>query len=170
MVVKWLNITNQTSENTLQIIQNFKNIKMRIQKISAVEPMILEAINSFLNQLFEDERQITRKQVEDIISDRNSNLFFAVNEEGEYLGMITIGTYFSPSGKKAWIEDVVVDQKYRGEGVGIFLTTFAIEFAREIQSDVVMLTSKPSRISANNLYKKLGFEQRVTNVYRFLLK
>jgi ribosomal protein S18 acetylase RimI-like enzyme len=91
-----------------------------------------------------------------------------VNDKGVILGMLTVGFYHAPTGKKAWIEDVVVDDNYRGLGVGKNLTNFAIQFTKDQQADVVMLTSKPSRVSANNLYKKVGFEQRETNVYRIV--
>ena len=143
---------------------------MNIHKIANSDFETLEAVNQFLNQLVEKEYKITQLQLEAIISDYNSNLFFASNEDGQYLGMLTVGIYHAPTGKKAWIEDVVVDQRFRGEGVGIALTDFAIQFAKDQQAEVVILTSKPSRISANNLYKKLGFQLKETNVYRFPLK
>ena len=142
---------------------------MRIEEITSYHPELLAAINNFLNLLVENEYQITKQQVEVIISDTNSHLFFAVDDKGVQLGMLTVGFYHAPTGEKAWIEDVVVDEKYRGLGVGESLTNFAIRFSKDHQADVVMLTSKPSRISANNLYKKVGFKQRETNVYRIVL-
>ncbi len=143
---------------------------MKIEEITTYHPKIHEAIGKFLHLLTGNVYPITKEQVEEILSDKNSHLFFAVNDTGAYSGMITVGLYCSPTGKKAWIEDVVVDEKYRGEGVGKNLTNFAIQFAKEQQADVVMLTSKPARISANNLYKKVGFEQKETNVYRMMFK
>ena len=142
---------------------------MRIEEITSYHPELLATINNLLNLLVENEYLITKQQVETIISDANSHLFFAVDDEGVQLGMLTVGFYHAPTGKKAWIEDVVVDEKYRGQGVGESLTSFAIRFAKDQQADVVMLTSRPARISANNLYKKVGFEQRETNVYRIVL-
>ncbi len=141
---------------------------MRIEEITSYHPDLIIVINKFLNLLVEHNYLITKQEVEAIISDANSHLFFAVDDDGVQLGMLTVGFYHAPTGKKAWIEDVVVDEKYRGLGVGESLTNFAIRFAKDQQADVVMLTSKPSRISANNLYKKVGFEQRETNVYRIV--
>ena len=143
---------------------------MKIEEITNYQPKIHRTINGFLNLLVDNDFEITKEQVEAILSDANSHLFFAVNDDGAYSGMLTVGIYFSPSGKKAWIEDVVVAEKYRGEGVGRDLTTFAIQFAKDQEADVVMLTSKPTRISANKLYKKVGFEQKETNVYRMMFK
>ncbi len=142
---------------------------MRIEEITSYHPELLPTINKFLNLLVDNNYLITKQQVEAIISDTNSHLFFAVDEKGVQLGMLTVGFYHAPTGKKAWIEDVVVGEKYRGHGVGESLTNFAIRFAKDQQADLVMLTSKPSRISANNLYRKVGFEQRKTNVYRIVL-
>ncbi len=143
---------------------------MKIQEITNYSPEIEEAINKFLSQLIENSILITQRQVESIIWDSNSHLFFGINKDGDYTGMLTVGIYSSPTGKKAWIEDVVVDEKYRGQGIGIDLTKFAIQFAKDQQAAVVMLTSKPARISANNLYKKIGFQLKETNVYRMMLK
>ncbi len=85
------------------------------------------------------------------------------------VGMLTIGLYYSPTGSKAWIEDVVVDNAYRGQGLGRMLVAEAIEQAREWGAQTLMLTSNPKRIAANALYCSLGFEPKETNVYRMVL-
>ena len=143
---------------------------MKIREIKEYEPETQDAIIRLSNQLTGKECLIGREQLELIISDENSHLFVAMNDEGIILGMVTVGIYRSPTGKKGWIEDVVVDEGSRGQGTGENLTNFAIEFAKSQQADVVMLTSKPERISANKLYKKLGFQLKETNVYRLSLK
>jgi len=84
--------------------------------------------------------------------------------------MLTLGTYYIPTGTKVWIEDVVVDESQRGKGIGQELTIFAVIFAGSLNAESVELTSRPSRIAANKLYQKLGFIKRETNVYRFDLK
>lgn len=143
---------------------------MKIEEITNYNPEIQQTISKFLNQLIETESNFTREQFEAIISDPNSHLFFASSNDNDLLGMLTVGFYHSPTGKKAWIEDVVVDQVYRGLGAGKALINFSIQFAKEQQADVVMLTSKPERISANNLYKKTGFRLKETNVYKMQIK
>ena len=84
--------------------------------------------------------------------------------------MLTVGIYISPTGKKAWIEDVVVDESYRGKGIGQMLMNFAVDYVKQMKVSVLMLTSNPSRIAANKLYVKLGFEKKETNVYRFVIR
>jgi ribosomal protein S18 acetylase RimI-like enzyme len=71
---------------------------------------------------------------------------------------------------RAWIEDVVVDQSARGQGVGEALGRAALSRAAAAGARTVDLTSRASREAANRLYRRLGFEQRDTNVYRILLE
>mgnify|MGYP000013549106 FL=1 len=84
--------------------------------------------------------------------------------------MLTVGIYHSPTGGKAWIEDVVVDEKYRGQGLSKQQVTHAVRSVKEQGIPLIMLTSNPTRIAANKLYQKLGFEQKQTNVYRMNLE
>ena len=64
------------------------------------------------------------------------------------------------------VRDVVVDGDARGKGVGAALNRFALEVAESLGARSVDLTSRPTREVANRLYKRLGFVQRDTNVYR----
>jgi len=148
----------------------FRKMEIKIREITHYCPEIVDTINRFVSQLTGNESVITMQQLEAIVSDPNSHLFFAMNDEGEYQGMISVGIYTTPTGRKAWIEDVVVDELYRGQGVGKALTLFAIQYAKEEQAEVLMLTSNHTRINANKLYKKVGFETKDTNVYRMILK
>jgi ribosomal protein S18 acetylase RimI-like enzyme len=85
------------------------------------------------------------------------------------VGMLTLVTFRLPTGVRAWIEDVVVDGGSRGRGVGEALTLAALEIAADRGAQTVDLTSRPSREAANRLYRRMGFEPRETNVYRFPL-
>ncbi|MED5220550.1 MAG: GNAT family N-acetyltransferase, partial [Actinomycetota bacterium] len=74
--------------------------------------------------------------------------------------------FWIPTGLRAWIEDVVVDEAARGQGVGEALNREAIGRAQAEGATTVDLTSRPSREAANRLYQRLGFQERSTNVYR----
>ena len=76
---------------------------------------------------------------------------------------------YSPTGAHGWIEDVVVDQAARGQGVGRMLTQALLDKARALGMKQVYLTSRPGRVAANQLYQSMGFVRRETNVYRFIL-
>jgi len=81
-------------------------------------------------------------------------------------GMLTIVTFRILSGLRVWIEDVVVDEAARRQGIGEALNRAAIGYARSLGARTVELSSRPTRVAANKLYRKLGFERRNTNVYR----
>ena len=139
---------------------------MKIKEISDYNIETKIIIDSFLKLLVEKQISVTELTLKELISADNSHLFFAMDESDNCMGMITLGIYISPTGKKGWIEDVVVNDEYRGRGVGKNLTEFAIQFAKQKQVDLLMLTSNPVRVAANILYIKLGFEKKETNVYK----
>ena len=80
--------------------------------------------------------------------------------------MLTLVIFPIPSGVRAWIEDVVVDEAGRGRGVGELLNRFALELAKQEGARTVDLTSRSSREAANRLYQRIGFQPRATNIYR----
>ena len=101
-----------------------------------------------------------------IVDNRDSALFVA-RIGGQIVGGLTLAMYRIPTGLKAWIEDVVVDEAARGRGVGEALNVAALEEARRRGARDVNLTSRPSREAANRLYERLGFHRRESNVYRY---
>ena len=58
----------------------------------------------------------------------------------------------------------------RGQGIGEALTKACLNAAKKAGAPQVGLTSHPGRVAANVLYRKMGFEQRNTNVYRYVFK
>jgi len=104
-----------------------------------------------------------------VIMSSGSTLFVA-RVDGRIVGSLTLVMYRIPTGLKAWIEDVVVDESARGHGVGEALSQAALEEARRHGAKVVSLTSRPSRDAANRLYQRIGFVARDTNVYRYSLE
>ena len=92
---------------------------------------------------------------------------FVARVDGVIAGSLTLVMYRIATGLKAWIEDVVVDEAARGQGVGEALNYAAIEEARRHGAKAVSLTSRPSREAANRLYQRIGFSARDTNVYRY---
>jgi ribosomal protein S18 acetylase RimI-like enzyme len=85
---------------------------------------------------------------------------------GRVVGMLTLAIFLVPTGLRAWIEDVVVDERVRGAGVASALIRAAVDHAERQGARTVDLTSRPQREAANRLYVRLGFERRDTNVYR----
>lgn len=96
-----------------------------------------------------------------------TNTLLVAWHDGEPVGMLTLVVFPIPSGIRAWIEDVVVDERLRGHGIGAALTDEAVRVAHHNGARTVDLTSRPSRVAANRLYQRLGFHQRESTVYRF---
>lgn len=124
-----------------------------------------EAIQRFLDQLTTNPMTLTEEMFRQLLASPNSHLFFLMKDE-QTAGMLTVGIYHSPTGGKAWIEDVVVDEAFRGQGLSKLLVTHAIEFTKSQGIPSLMLTSNPKRIAANKLYQAMGFGRKETNVYR----
>jgi ribosomal protein S18 acetylase RimI-like enzyme len=99
----------------------------------------------------------------------DDTVLFVARDGGHIVGSLTLAFYRIPTGLKAWIEDVVVDDAARGRGIGEMLNQAALDEARSRGAKDVSLTSRPSREAANRLYQRIGFERRETNVYRYKL-
>jgi len=132
----------------------------------AVTPEVVDAIARLVPQLSRSAPPPTAAQLEDIATSPASHLLVA-RVDGEIVGSLTLIVFRIPTGVRAWIEDVVVDEAARGHGVGEALNREAIAIARGRGAITVDLTSRPSREAANRLYQRLGFVQRDTNVYRY---
>lgn len=142
---------------------------IEILEVKDFTPDYMDAVQKLLDQLTTRPVKLAEATLKEIISRENTHLFFLLADK-EIAGMLTVGIYYSPTGGKAWIEDVVVDEKYRGQGFSKQLVAHAIRFVKEQGIPLLMLTSNPTRIAANKLYSRLGFEQKQTNVYRMKLE
>lgn len=139
---------------------------MEIIEITGYSKSVLKALNELLPQLLSSATQLTESALKEIADSNSSHLLMA-EENGEFFGSLTLAVFSIPTGKRAWIEDVVVSENARGKGIGCLLTEYVIELAASLGAKTVDLTSRPSREAANALYKKAGFLQRETNVYRY---
>lgn len=130
----------------------------------------IQIANQLIFELTGRDTRLTVKDLCEIIDSENSILFVA-KHNGNTVGMATLGTYTTPTGKKAWIEDVVVAKEQRGKGIGRKLIEYIIEYAKNNMSPcALMLTSRPERIEANKLYGSAGFELRRTNAYKMTVR
>ncbi len=139
--------------------------------VSATEATdeLVEACKRLIPQLSSSNPPPTKEELAEIISSPATVLLVA-RVDGIIAGILTLATFRIPTGVRAWIEDVVVDDSARGHGVGQALNLTAIEEARKRGAITVDLTSRPSREAANRLYQRIGFEARSTNVYRYTIK
>jgi ribosomal protein S18 acetylase RimI-like enzyme len=140
---------------------------VRVEEADAVSSELVAAIAALVGQLSSSALPPGATALEEIIASPASRLLLARERDGRIIGMLTIVLFPIPTGIRAWIEDVVVDEDARGRGVGATLTQAALDLAVAHGARTVDLTSRPGREAANRLYARLGFEQRQTNVYRY---
>ncbi len=133
---------------------------------ASVDAELVAAVTALLPQLSRSAPPPTPEQLARIVDDPATTLFVA-EDDGRIVGTLTLAAFEIPTGRRAWIEDVVTDAAARGKGVASALVNAALAHASEIGARTVDLTSRPDREDANRLYVQLGFEQRVTNVYRY---
>lgn len=105
-----------------------------------------------------------------VVAAPSSHLFAMTEEDGHIIGTASLCVFDAPTGRKGHVEDVVVLSEYRGRGLGRQLLEHLIDYARkELVTVDLYLTSKPSRIAANALYRSLGFQTKETNVYKMII-
>ena len=142
---------------------------LEIFEVNEARASLVESINRLLVQLSSSGRCVTVEQLQALVECKASHLFLG-RYKGEIVAMLTLGEYLAPTGRKMWIEDVVVDVASRGHSFGRLMVEHAVGYARAVGDGVLMLTSRPSRIAANALYRSCDFEPKETNVYTMKIK
>jgi ribosomal protein S18 acetylase RimI-like enzyme len=140
---------------------------MFIVRATAVTDELLEAFERLMPQLNLSYPAPTRRELELLVSSGASILLIAryPDELAPIVGILTLIVYRVPTGVHARIEDVIVNEAMRGNGIGGALIRHALSMAREAGADGVALTSNPRREAANRLYQRLGFKLWKTNLY-----
>ncbi len=139
---------------------------MRVEEATELSDDLVEAIGGLVRQLSSSSPPPSQAELEEIAASPATRLLVARDDGGAVAGTLTLVLFRIPTGLRAWIEDVVVDEGARGRGVGEALNREALRIAAEAGARTVDLTSRPDREAANRLYERLGFRRRETNVYR----
>ena len=137
-----------------------------VEIAAEVTPELVEAFAHLVPQLSSSNPPPSEAELAELVASPATTVFVARGKGDAIAGTLTLCTFRIPTGIRAWIEDVVVDDAARGQGVGKALTLAAVDEARRLGARTVDLTSRPSREAANHLYQSLGFQLRTTNVYR----
>lgn len=125
----------------------------------------IDGINNLLGQLTSSPKEMNETLLQAIVESDRTHLFLAYIGN-QIVGMATLAAYVIPTGTKAWVEDVVVDNNFRGNHIGKKLVNHVVEYTKKYSPCSLMLTSRPMRVAANKLYQSVGFEKRETNVYK----
>lgn len=139
------------------------------EELTQVTQKDLDAINALQSQLARSLwKPLTYAQLIDVVKDNNVTAMVA-RDGGKIIGMGILAVFHGILGKHATLEDMVVDEAYRGQGIGVKMGQSLLEVAKKGRVVSIELTVRPEREAANKLYQKLGFEKRETNVYRLKL-
>lgn len=138
-----------------------------LKRIKTANKQILTAINFLLPQLSSTAKKLPMLRLSQIAKDKNT-IFIGVWDGKNMIGMGFIIFILTPAGFRARIEDVVIDERHRGHGLGDKLTRLLISEARKKRVSYIELTSRPNRVAANRLYRRLGFKRHHTSMYRLV--
>jgi ribosomal protein S18 acetylase RimI-like enzyme len=141
-----------------------KEGEVSVEAATAATPELVDAIALLLPHLSRA-RPPDRAALEKLVDSEATTLLVS-RLGGEIVGMLSLAEFDVPTGRRGWIEDVVVFPELRGRGIATALIRDAIERARRSGCRTLDLTSRPVREEANRLYLRVGFELRETNVYR----
>jgi GNAT superfamily N-acetyltransferase len=145
-----------------------------------IEPATVEdlpALADLLHELFAGESDFRPNQVKQlrglklIIEQPNKGRIFVIRSYGKLLGMInllfTIST--AEGGAVIILEDLIVVQDHRSEGLGTQLLDYALDFAR--QKDFQRITLLTDRLDerAKRFFKRRAFQESGMVPMRWLL-
>ncbi len=136
--------------------------------LDKVSDELVEAFARLLPQLSRSAPRLGPDELDAVVS-HEANTVLVARSGGTVTGTLTLVMFPLPTGLRAWIEDVVVDEAARGQGTGEALTHEALRIAREAGARTVDLTSRPAREAAGRLYERLGFTIRESRLYRYPL-
>lgn len=140
--------------------------QVEISTVTEVDDRLVRTFERLIPQLSRSSPPPTIAELQSVVASPSCHLLIASDDE-EILGTLTLVVFPIPTALRAWIEDVVVDDAARGRGVASKLNLYAIDLAHQLGAKTIDLTSRPSRETANRMYKRLGFVARDTNVYRY---
>lgn len=140
---------------------------MFIVRATTVTDELMDAITRLMPQLKLKYSLPTRSEIEALVGSKTSVLLVvrSPDQHSPIVGMLTLLVNRVPSGIRAHVEDIVVDEAMRGQGIGEALIRHALNVAREAGANGVGLTTNPRREAANRLYQRMGFNHWKTNIY-----
>ncbi len=139
---------------------------VHVAVLREVTDEVVEAFRRLTPQLSSSADPPDREALTQIVSSSACTLLLARSGD-KIAGTLTLVMFPIPTGFRAWIEDVIVDEAARGQGIGEILTVEALKLAESAGARTVDLTSRPSREAAGRLYERVGFQPRSTRHYRY---
>ncbi|MGE0737903.1 GNAT family N-acetyltransferase [Sulfurimonas sp.] len=141
----------------------------RVAKIEDIKELC-----RLLNELFTQEAEFTPDEVVQeralakIISDESIGEIFVASHDGEIVAMVNILYTFSTAlgAKVAILEDMIVDERYRGQDIGSSLMDFALKRIKAKGCKRITLLSDSDNFKAHKFYEKQGFTKSAMIPFR----
>jgi ribosomal protein S18 acetylase RimI-like enzyme len=143
-----------------------RRVTIAVETLDEVTDEAVEAFGRLLPQLSRSAKPLDAAALAAVASSPAVTVLVARSDD-RIVGSLSLVIFRIPTGLRAWIEDVVVDEAARGQGVGAMLTREALRLARAAGVRTVDLSTRPSRVAAGRLYEREGFKQRETRMYRY---
>ncbi len=141
-------------------------VSVHVEVVRDATSEVTEAMRRLVPQLSASADPPDEKTLQRIVGSEATTLL-AARADGRIVGLLALAMFPIPTGLRAWIEDVIVDEAARGRGIGEALTREALSLAQAAGARTVDLTSRPSRVAAGRLYERVGFAARSTRIYRY---
>lgn len=136
-------------------------MKIHFLKKTDLTPTIEKQIQILFSELSD----IPTLSVESLLQLPQPPYIAVCSENDVVIGMATMAVYDIISGRKAWIEDVIVSSDYRKKGIGELLVQNLIKKAKELNVKAILLHSNPKREAAHRLYKRMGFAEKDSSLF-----
>jgi ribosomal protein S18 acetylase RimI-like enzyme len=143
-------------------------VSVDVEVLSEVTDEVVEAFGRLLPQLSTTASPLGADALTEMVAAPAITVLVA-RADGKIVGTLTLAMFPIPTGVRAWIEDVVVDESARGKGAGQALTLEALRIAEKGGARTVDLTTRPSREAAGRLYERVGFLRRESRLYRYTI-
>ena len=139
-----------------------------VSRLGAVSKGIADDLSKLASELHGTPQKSALAALKDLKElSKNPHASVVVAKDGKrVVGMAMLFTMQKVGKRVASVEDVVVLSEYRGKGIGEKLMRGILIEAKRRKLHSLSLTSRPTRVAANKLYKKLGFKRKETNAYK----
>lgn len=140
---------------------------MEVIRLTTFDHETMQQVDSLLHMLSPKSQPVDSSRLRSLIEEERLHLFVCRDDNAGIMGMLTLTCCPTLARDRYWIEDVIVDEAFRGQGAGRALLRAAVGYARqELKASCIYLTSNPSRVQARALYRSEGFEGYETGVFR----
>lgn len=125
---------------------------------------IFELVKVFATS-FEPKTEPFTRSFEQILADSSAYVFVA-EEDGKIIGYALgfIHSTFFANGNIAWLEEIMVDERFRRTGVGTALVKAFEQAAASVECKLIALATR----RADDFYLSIGYEKSATYFRKLL--